>query len=145
MKTVRLNGIKISEGEEELKREEFLELRETIRKKRESPGELWKYEIGERREQKMAAVLQEMKNEGLIRDFLPTDVFSFQNIVEGFDFFVVHIDSTYKICPLSVTGEGWVEEHKRKHPEIPVISITENDTTVSIKNKIMEAIKNKGS
>jgi len=125
-----------------LKRKKFLLIREEIRRKRQSPQEQQSYEIGRKRQEKMKSFLQELKDEegGIIRGFLQTGDLSFQDVAEGTDFFIVHIDSTYKFYPLSVTGERWVEEHKLKHPEIPVISITESDTTASVKNKIMEAI-----
>jgi len=126
-----------------LKRKKFLLIREEIRKKRQSPQEQRSYEIGKKRQEKMASFLQELKDEegGIIRGFLQTGDLSFQNVVEGIDFFIVYIDSTrYRFFPLSVTGERWLEKHKRKHPEISVIDIIENDTAASIKNKIMEVI-----
>ena len=126
-----------------MKRKKFLLIREEIRKKRQSPQEQRSYEIGKKRQEKMASFLQELKDEegGIIRGFLQTGDLSFQNVVEGIDFFIVYIDSTrYRFFPLSVTGERWLEKHKRKHPEIPVIDIIENDTAASIKNKIMEVI-----
>ncbi len=122
----------------------FLELREEIKRKRKSPGEWRSYKIGKQREEKTGAILQEMKDEGLIRDFLPAGDLSFKDIKKGIDFFVVYIDSTrYRICPLSITGKGWVEKHKRKHPEIPVIDIAENDTAASVKRKILKVIRKK--
>ncbi|MBU2219856.1 hypothetical protein KJ784_00955 [Patescibacteria group bacterium] len=125
----------------ELKRTKFLRLREEIRKKRQSPQEQPSYEVGKRRQEKIILLLQELKEEGIIRDFLQTSDLSFQDIVKGIDFFIVYVDSTrYRICSLSVTGGRWLEEHKCRHPEIPVIGITENDTAVSVKSKIMEAI-----
>ena len=126
-----------------MKRKKFLLIREEIRKKRQSPQEQRSYEIGKKRQEKMASFLQELKDEegGIIRGFLQTGDLSFQNVVEGIDFFIVYIDSTrYRFFPLSVTGERWLEKHKRKHPEISVIDIIENDTAASIKNKIMEVI-----
>ncbi len=127
-----------------MKRTKFLTIREEIERRRKSPEGLWRYKIGRRREQRAAGVLQKMKNEGLIRDFLPTGDLSFQDVVKGIDFFIVCIDNTrYRICPLSVTGERWLEEHKRRHPEIPVIDIAENDTAASVKRKIMEVISPK--
>ena len=126
-----------------MKRKKFLLIREEIRKKRQSPQEQRSYEIGKKRQEKMASFLQELKDEegGIIRGFLQTGDLSFQNVVEGIDFFIVYIDSTrYRFFPLSVTGERWLKKHKRKHPEIPVIDIIENDTAASIKNKIMEVI-----
>ncbi len=123
-----------------MKKTKFLMICEEIEKQRKAPEELWSYEIGKQREEKTAAILQEMKDKRIIRDFLQTDVLSFQNVVEGIDFFVVYIDMIYRICPLSVTGEGWIGEHQDRHPEIPVIAINLVDTSASIKSKIMEAI-----
>ncbi len=123
-----------------MKKKKFLALREEIKKQRKSPEELWRYEIGRRREQKTTVVLQEMKNGRLIQDFRPTGDLSFQNVVKGIDFFVVYIDTRYRICPLSVTGERWIGGHRDRHPEIPVITINFSDTSASIKSKIMEAI-----
>ncbi len=123
-----------------MKKAKFLVICEEIKKQRKSPGELRSYEIGRQREGKTGTILQEMKDKGIIHDFLQTSDLSFQNVVEGIDFFVVYIDTIYRICPLSVTGERWLEEHKRRHPEIPVIDIAENDTAASVKSKIMEAI-----
>ena len=117
-------------------------LREEIKKRRESPEGQQSWEVGKRRQEKMKSFLQELKKEEgrIINDFLQAGDLSYQDIAEGIDFFVVVVDGAYKFCPLSITGEGWVEEHKLKHPEIPVISITERDTTASVKSKIMEAI-----
>ncbi len=128
-----------------MKRTKFLALREEIRKKRQSPQEQWSYEVGKKRQEKMISFLQELKDEEgrIINDFFPAGDLSFQNIVEGIVFFIVIVDGTHKFCPLSVTGERWVEKHKRKHPEIPVISITESDTAASVKSKIMEAINHR--
>lgn len=124
-----------------MKRTKFLMIREEIKRQRKSPGELQSYKIGKRREQRTADVLQEMKDRGLIRGFLPTGDLSFQDIEKGIDFFVVYIGSTkYGICPLSVTGEEWVEKHRDRHPEIPIIAINLSDTPASIKSKIMEVI-----
>jgi len=126
----------------ELKRTKFLALREEIRKKRQSSQEQRFYEIGRKRQDKISFFLQELKEGGIIRDFLQTDDLSFQDIVEGIDFFIVYIDGAkYKTCPLSVTGERWVEKHRNQHPEIPVVTVNFFDTSVSIKSKIMEVIK----
>ncbi len=125
-----------------MKNKKFRAIREEIRKKRESPQGQQSWEVGKERQERMKFFLKELKKEkrGIICDFLQTDDLSFQDIAEGIDFFIVVVDGTHKFYPLSVTGEGWVEEHKHVHPEIPVIGITESDTAASIKNKIMEAI-----
>ncbi len=129
-----------------MKQTRFLALREEIRKKRQSSQEQWSYEIGKWREEKMTSLLQELKKGKFIHDFLKTDDLSFQDIVEGIDFFIVYVDNAYKFYPLSVTGKKWIKEHKRRHPEIPVIDVAESDTAVSMRGKIMKAInQNKGS
>ena len=128
------------------KLEKFFLIREEIKKQRETLEGLRSYEIGKRREQRMEVVLHEMKDKGLIRGFVPPGDLSFQDVVGGIDFFVVYVDGrSYRFLPLSVTGKRWIEKHRNRHPEIPIIDIAESDTTVSIKSKIMEAIKNKGS
>ena len=125
-----------------MKKIKFLALRENIRKKRQSSQERRSCEIGKRREDKVESLLQELKDDKIIDDFLPTGNLSFQDIVKGIDFFVVYVDATYKVCRLSITGERWVEEHKRKHPEIPIVAVNPSDSPAFIKNKIMEAINN---
>ena len=127
-----------------MKRTKFWALREEIRERRRFSQEQWSYEIGRKRQEKTSLLLQELKEEGSIHDFLPTGDLSFQDIMEGIDFFIVYIDSTrYKICPLSVTGERWIGGHQDRHPEIPVIAINLSDTSAFVKNKIIEVINNR--
>lgn len=117
-------------------------IREKIKKQRETLEGLRNYEIGKRREQRVAGILQEMENSGLIRGFAPPGDLSFQDVVEGIDFFVVYVSGkSYRFLPLSVTGKRWIEKHRDRHPEIPIIDIAESDTAASVKSKIMEAIK----
>ncbi len=126
-----------------MKRKKFLLICEEIRRERQSPQKQWSYEIGKRRQEKIKSLLQELKEGGIIRDFLQTGDLSFQDVVKGIDFIIIYIDGTYKICPLSVTGKRWLEEHKHRHPEIPVIDIAENDTAASVKRKILKVIRKK--
>jgi len=122
--------------------EKFLLICEKIKKQRETPEGLRNYEIGKRREQRVAGILQEMENSGLIRGFAPPGDLSFQNVVEGIDFFVVYVSGkSYRFLPFSVTGKRWIEKHRDRHPEISIIDIAESDTAASVKSKIMEAIK----
>ena len=119
----------------------FLAIREKIREIEQSSQKQWSHKIGEKREEKIKYSLQELKKEGLIRDFLQTDRFSFSDIVKGIDFFVICVgNAKYKVYPISVTGERWVREHQLRHPEIPVVAVNLSDTSISIKNKIMEVI-----
>ncbi len=130
-----------------MKRKKFLLICEDIIRKRQSPRGQQTYKIGKWRQERMGDFLQELKKEkkGIIRDFLPTADLSFHDVVKGVDFYIVIVDNTYKFLPLSITGERWLEKHKYQHPEIPIICITKEDTTASVKNKIIEAIKTKGS
>ena len=129
----------------ELKSMRFLMICEDIKRQRKSPQGQRSYKIGKRRQEKMITPLQELKEEGIIRDFLETGDLSFQDVMKGIDFFVVYVDDkSYKVLSLSVTGEGWIRQHRVRHPEIPIIAINLSDTPASIKNKIMEAIRNGG-
>ncbi len=124
-----------------MKNKKFQAIRDEIRKKKESPQEQWSYEIGKGREEKIKSSLQELKEGGVIRDFLQTENLSFPDIARGIDFFVVYVgDAKYRVCPLSVTGERWAMEDRDRHPNVPVITIDFFDTSDSIKSKIMEVI-----
>ncbi|MBU2082014.1 hypothetical protein KKH14_01155 [Patescibacteria group bacterium] len=122
-----------------MKEKKFYEICEDIR--RRIPFQYWSYKIGERREEKIRHSLQELKERGIIRDFLQTDKLSFSDVARGIDFFIIYVGSAkYKVCPISVTGERWAEGDRERHPEIPVVTIDFFDTSDSIKSKIMEAI-----
>ena len=118
----------------------FLTAQADIEIKRKNPDTLLAYEIGKEREKRVLAVLQKLKEEGII-NFVPTGNLSFGDITRGIDFFIVYVgDTIYKVCALSVTGERWVEKHKQRHPEVPIIAVDFLDTSASIKNKIIELI-----
>ena len=122
-----------------MKGKKFYEICDEIRKRR--PFQYWSYKIGKKREEKVISSLRELKKEGIIRDFLQTGNLSFQDVMEGKDFFLVYIrGAKYRVCPLSVTGERWAEGDRERHPEIPVVTISLSDTSTSIKNKIIEVI-----
>ena len=122
----------------------FLKVRADIEIKRKDPKNLSGYELGKRREERVSAVLRELKEEGVIRNFVPTGNLSFGDIKRGIDFFVVYVgDTSYRVCSLSVTGERWVDKHKTRHPETSVITVDFLEKSDSIKHKIIEAIKNK--
>ncbi len=124
-----------------MKNARFCAIREEIRQSNLSSQEEWSHKIGKRREEKLKHSLQELKEEGVIRDFLQTEKLSFPDIARGIDFFIIHVGSArYKVYPISVTGERWAEEDRERHPEVPVITINLSDTSDSIKSKIMEVI-----
>ncbi len=118
----------------------FSSAREEIERQRKDPKNLSGYKLGKQRKEKVSAVLQELEEEGVI-NFVPTGNLSFGDKKKRIDFFIVYVgDTSYKVCALSVTGEGWVEEHKQRHPETSVIAVDLLDTSASIKNKIIELI-----
>jgi len=95
--------------------------------------------IGDERERRVARVLQELKDERVINDFLSTGALSFMDIMRGFDFYVISIHPELKsriITRLSVTGERWVEKQKKKHPENAVIAVNLGESTEVIKRRL---------
>jgi hypothetical protein len=99
-------------------------------------------ELNIERKEKTAIILQEMKKDGLIRDFLQTGNLTFQSVVKGIDFFVVYVDNKrYNVLPLSITREKLVKKHQNRHPNISVIGVDSWDTVISIKHKIIELIR----
>ncbi len=119
----------------------FLSAREDIERQRKDPKNLSDYKLGKQREERVDVILRELKEEGVIRNFVPTGNLSFRDKKKRIDFFIVYVgDTSYKVCALSVTREGWVEEHKQRHPETSVIAVDLLDTSASIKNKIIELI-----
>ncbi|MFH1392964.1 MAG: hypothetical protein ABIG73_01080 [Patescibacteria group bacterium] len=124
-----------------MRNKKFLAIREEIRKMMQSSQGHLSCKIGKKREEKIKESLQELKEGGIIRDFLQTNKLSFPDIVRGIDFFVIHVSGAkYKVCPLSVTGERWVKGDQDRHPNVPVVAIDLSDTSNAIKGKIMEAI-----
>ena len=124
-----------------MRNEKFYKIREKIRKIRQSPENQWSYEIGKERKRMVKSALQELKKEKRIQNFFPTSDLSFQDIMEGKDMFVSYFNGErIRVCSFSFTGEMWVEEDRKRHPEVPVIAIKLSDTPDFIKSKIMEVI-----
>lgn len=95
--------------------------------------------IGKRREEKVMEALKELKQKGKIHDFPPKPAgLSYLDLMEGIDFEFIYIDSyCYRICRFSVTGKDWVQEHLKRHPEVPVLAIGLQETQKSIEEKIL--------
>lgn len=122
-----------------MKPKKFWVIQEDILKKRKSESR--SYEIGKWRQEKVASTLKKLKDEGRIFWFYQTGDLSYQDVAEGFDFYIVLNDGTKRrICRLSVTGIAWLNKHRHQHPEIPVIDVGLGDTEASVKNKIIKAI-----
>jgi len=117
----------------------FAEIQREIQKRKESLPR-HRSELGEKREDMAKRALQELKEDGLIYNFLPTRSLSWADVAEGVDFFIIYVGKRYRVCRLGVTGRGWVEIQKRKHPENQIIFIDLEETQESVKNKVLRAI-----
>lgn len=98
--------------------------------------------IGQIREKKVIAALEDLKKKGKIRDYLPSARDSYANLIQGIDFVLIYVNDTYKVCYFSVTGPKWIKSHLQKHPEIPVLSIDLTESKKSIQSKVL-ALNNK--
>lgn len=93
--------------------------------------------IGENRERKVVAALNDLKKKGEIRDYFKSEKLSYADLIQGIDFIFIYVDDVYRVCSFSVTGKNWVGKHLEKHPEIPVVEVRLNETRESIQKKIM--------
>lgn len=100
--------------------------------------------IGELREEKVRKALDSLKKGREICDYFWLGKLSYHDLIEGEDFAFVYINGQRKFCRFSVTGERWVEKHKKNHPEVPVLAIALKEEEKSIKEKIITLKKNNG-
>ncbi|MFA6407371.1 MAG: hypothetical protein WCV80_01550 [Candidatus Paceibacterota bacterium] len=84
--------------------------------------------VGDERQKKIRDILVYLKEKKRIRDFIETGKLSFDDVIKGIDFYVVCVNTRYALMPLSVTGPYWAEEHKKQHPNVPVVSVDLNLT-----------------
>lgn len=84
-------------------------------------------ERGELREQIVFSVLQEMKNKKEILDFVRTPKYGQADLIDGIDFYIVAMKRERVVVPIQVTGQYFVEEHKRKHPLIPIVVVPDEE------------------
>ncbi len=97
--------------------------------------------IGKEREKMVHLVLDEMKKEMEIIDFIETGKLSYADVMEGIDIYIVFINgSAYKTARLSVTGPRWMRKHAKKHPEVPVIAVDIKDPPEKIRRKIRKIL-----
>lgn len=122
----------------------YLDVRRKVEKeiasggKEEAIGRL----IGKHREFLVIKILEALKREGIIRDFIAPGNLSYSDLERGIDVFVVKVgESKYHVIPLSVTGKAWAAKHMEKHPEIPVIEIGFKDKYDAIKEKVEKEIR----
>lgn len=98
--------------------------------------------IGEHREFLTIKILETLRAEKIIRDFIAPGNLSYSDIERGIDVFVIKVgESKYHVIPLSVTGKTWTAKHVKKHPEIPVIEIDFGEKYDAIKEKIEKKIR----
>lgn len=98
--------------------------------------------VGDERERRVLEVLDKMKDDHFIHDFLPTGKLSFADVMRGVDVYVTVVcESSYRLIKLSITGPKWVDEHKRKHSDTLVISVESYETDDAIRKRIEEEIK----
>ncbi len=79
--------------------------------------------VGILRQDIVREVLNQLKNRGLIKFYLQTEAFSWADLVEGIDFYIVVIKERYITIPISVTGPFWIRSHLTRHPDIPVVAV----------------------
>ncbi len=113
----------------------YIGVRKKIQKKIEKFPE--KQVIGDLREKKVLKALINLKNQGLIRDFIRTEKLSYSDVMLGIDFYCIFVNKKYQVCSFSVTGSQWVETHFKKHPEIPIVVIDIKESQSSIERKIL--------
>jgi hypothetical protein len=99
--------------------------------------------IGLLREEKVNDALKNLKRKGKIRDYFWSGKLSYADLIEGVDFTFVFVDTKYKICRISVTGWNWIEKHRKRHPEIPILPVGLRESRKSIERKIL-SLKNNG-
>ncbi|MBU4370111.1 hypothetical protein KKG58_05170 [Patescibacteria group bacterium] len=94
--------------------------------------------IGQIREKKVIAALEDLKKKGKIHDYFQSGKLSYADLIEGIDFIFVYVKDVYHVCYFSVTGSRWVDKHLEKHPEIPVLNIRLDENRESIEKKILK-------
>ena len=107
-------------------KERFEGLREKVLKRAEHDP-VGAAEKGDKREALVQEVLQKMKDEEKILDFVKTTKFGEPDIVEGIDFYVIIMRKKRIVVPIQVTGLYLVGEHEKRHPLIPIIIVFEED------------------
>lgn len=115
-------------------------MREIVLKRKENQPR-WKLKIGKIREQKVEKALLKMRDNKEIVNFVSSGNFSYSDVINGIDFYVIFVDKRYKFIPLSVTGPNFVEDHRIKHPEVPVVAVRLSTPYKEIRERILEIMK----
>lgn len=98
---------------------------------------------GREREELVKTVLGEMKEEGIIFDYIQTSKYSIGDILDATDFYIIVIKNVRKNIPIQVTGSQFLQEHKNSHPDIPLVCVPDDgDRKGQIRTRIMLIINN---
>jgi len=123
-------------------KDRFGDLRERVlvRAKNDSASTI---EKGDKREELVREVLQKMKDEKKILNFMKTTKFGEPDIVNGIDFYIIIMRKKRIVVPIQVTGFYLAKEHKKRHPKIPVIVVFEKRKNVKkhIQTQIEKVLK----
>jgi hypothetical protein len=79
--------------------------------------------VGILRQDIVDAILGHFKDKGIIALYLKTKAFSWADLIDGVDFYIVVIKDQYVTIPISVTGPFWIRDHLKRHPDVPVVSV----------------------
>lgn len=96
--------------------------------------------IGKIREDKVLSALKSLKEKTKIKDFIKTAKFGKLDLMEGIDFRIIYIEKIYKIIDFSVTGQKWIETHRKRYPEIPVLPVFLEESVFSVEKKILRLL-----
>ena len=96
---------------------------------------------GRRRETLVTQALRQLQKDRVILSFVRTGKLSYADVCKGIDFFVIVMgEGRRRTVSLSVTGPGWVDDHKEKHPDVPVLSVDTTDSVSEVADKIRDVI-----
>jgi hypothetical protein len=100
-------------------------------------------ERGNRREDLVFDVLAKMKKEKQILEFIKAPKFGYADIIDGIDFYIVIMRLERIVVPIQVTGLHLVEGHRKSHPLIPIVVVSEEeeDTEKAVTDQILEIIR----
>jgi len=118
----------------------FEEVRRRImrRSKHDPPGAI---ERGDEREALVEEILKKMQSNKLILSYIKVPKFSYADIKDGIDFYLIVMRLGRVVIPLQVTGPHFVSKHKMRHPEIHIVSVPEGeDKKECIYNQIKRII-----
>ncbi len=96
------------------------ELREKVILKARSDGLRM---VGILRQDIVDDILVYLQGKGSIFFYLETEAFSWADLIDGVDFYIVVIKERYIAIPISVTGPFWIKSHLERHPDVPVVSV----------------------